>query len=67
MWNWSWEKRSTSLHTAKIIDKNSYSRLGSANWQPNNDDDDDDDDNNNNNNNNNIFNCKWAIARWQWL
>jgi hypothetical protein len=30
-------------------------------------DDDDDDDNNNNNNNNNIFNCKWAVARWQWL
>jgi hypothetical protein len=28
------------------------------------DDDDDDDDNNNNNN---IFNCKWAVARWQWL
>jgi len=25
------------------------------------------DNNNNNNNNNNIFNCKWAIARWQWL
>jgi hypothetical protein len=25
------------------------------------------DDNNNNNNNNNIFNCKWAVARWQWL
>ena len=23
--------------------------------------------NNNNNNNNNIFNCKWAVARWQWL
>jgi len=22
---------------------------------------------NNNNNNNNIFNCKWAVARWQWL
>ena len=19
------------------------------------------------NNNNNIFNCKWAVARWQWL
>ena len=33
------------------------------------DDDDDDggDDNNNNNNNNNKFNCKWAVARWQWL
>jgi hypothetical protein len=31
------------------------------------DDDDDDDNNNNNNNNNNIFNCKWAVARWQWL
>jgi hypothetical protein len=31
------------------------------------DDDDYDDDNNNNNNNNNIFNCKWAVARWQWL
>jgi len=29
--------------------------------------DDDDDDDNNNNNNNNIFNCKWAVARWQWL
>jgi hypothetical protein len=28
------------------------------------DDDDDDDDNNNNNN---IFDCKWAVARWQWL
>jgi len=26
--------------------------------------DDDDDDNNNNNN---IFNCKWAVTRWQWL
>jgi len=25
---------------------------------------DDDDDNNNNNN---IFNCKWAVTRWQWL
>ena len=23
--------------------------------------------NNNNNNNNNIFNCKWSVARWQWL
>ena len=23
---------------------------------------DDDDDNNNN-----IFNCKWAVVRWQWL
>jgi hypothetical protein len=23
--------------------------------------------NNNNNNNNKIFNCKWAVARWQWL
>jgi hypothetical protein len=23
--------------------------------------------NNNNNNNNNIFNCKCAVARWQWL
>jgi hypothetical protein len=23
--------------------------------------------NNNNNNNNNLFNCKWAVARWQWL
>jgi hypothetical protein len=23
--------------------------------------------NNNNNNNNNKFNCKWAVARWQWL
>jgi len=22
---------------------------------------------NNINNNNNIFNCKWAVARWQWL
>ena len=21
----------------------------------------------NNNNNNNIFNCKWAVTRWQWL
>ena len=21
----------------------------------------------NNNNNNNIFNCKWVVARWQWL
>jgi hypothetical protein len=21
----------------------------------------------NDNNNNNIFNCKWAVARWQWL
>ena len=31
------------------------------------DDDDDDDDDDNNNNNNNIFNCKWAVARWQWL
>jgi hypothetical protein len=31
-----WEKYSTSLYTGKIIDKNSYSRLGSANWQPNN-------------------------------
>jgi len=20
-----------------------------------------------NNNNNNIFNCKWAVTRWQWL
>jgi hypothetical protein len=28
---------------------------------------DDDDDNDNNNNNNNIFNCKWAVALWQWL
>jgi hypothetical protein len=25
-------------------------------------DNDDDDDNNNN-----TFNCKWAVARWQWL
>ena len=35
----------------------------------NDDDDDDDDDNddNNNNNNNNLFNCKWTVARWQWL
>jgi len=24
-------------------------------------------DDGNNNNNNNIFNCKWAVARWQWL
>jgi hypothetical protein len=31
------------------------------------DDDDDDNNNNNNNNNNNIFNCQWAVARWQWL
>ena len=31
------------------------------------DDDDDYDDNNNNNNSNNIFNCKWAVPRWQWL
>jgi hypothetical protein len=23
--------------------------------------------NNNSNNNTNIFNCKWAVARWQWL
>jgi hypothetical protein len=23
--------------------------------------------NNNNNKNNNIFNCKWAVAWWQWL
>jgi hypothetical protein len=23
--------------------------------------------NNNNNKSNNIFNCKWAVARWQWL
>jgi hypothetical protein len=23
--------------------------------------------NNNNNNNNNLFNCKRAVARWQWL
>jgi hypothetical protein len=23
--------------------------------------------NNNNNNNNSIFNCKWAVTRWQWL
>jgi hypothetical protein len=23
--------------------------------------------NNNNNNNNNVFNCKWAVDRWQWL
>ena len=30
-------------------------------------DDYDDDDDNNNNNNNNIFNCKWAVTRWQWL
>jgi len=22
---------------------------------------------NNNNNNNNMFNCKWAVAQWQWL
>jgi len=22
---------------------------------------------NNNNNNKNRFNCKWAVARWQWL
>jgi hypothetical protein len=36
MSKWSWEKYSTSLYTAKIIDKNPYSRLGSANWQPNN-------------------------------
>jgi hypothetical protein len=27
----------------------------------------DDNNNNNNNNNNNIFNCKLAVARWQWL
>jgi hypothetical protein len=20
-----------------------------------------------NNNNNNMFNCKWAVAQWQWL
>jgi hypothetical protein len=31
------------------------------------DDDDDDNNNNNNNNNNNVFNCKWAVARWQRL
>ena len=39
------------------------------------DTEDDDDDNNgsssssssNNNNNNNTFNCKWAVAQWQWL
>jgi hypothetical protein len=31
------------------------------------DTEDDDDDNDNNNNNNNKFNCKWAVARWQWL
>jgi hypothetical protein len=31
------------------------------------DDDDDDDDDDDNNTNNNIFNCKWAVARWQWL
>jgi len=29
----------------------------------NGDDDDDDDDDDDNN----IFNCKWAVARWQWL
>jgi len=26
-----------------------------------------DDDDNDDNNNNNKFNCKWAVARWQWL
>jgi hypothetical protein len=29
--------------------------------------DDDDDDDDDNNNNNNKCNCKWAVARWQWL
>jgi len=29
--------------------------------------DDDEDDDSDNNNNSNIFNCKWAVARWQWL
>jgi hypothetical protein len=29
--------------------------------------DDDDDDDDDDNNNNNIFNCKWAVTRWQWL
>jgi len=23
--------------------------------------------NDDDNNNNNIFNCKWAVTRWQWL
>jgi hypothetical protein len=32
-----------------------------------NNDDDDDDDDDDNNNNNNIFDCKWAVARWQRL
>jgi hypothetical protein len=46
---------------------NSY-RWKAANQSKDDDDDDDDDnDDNNNNNNNNIFNCKWAVARWQWL
>jgi len=30
-------------------------------------DDDDDDDDDGDDDNNNIFNCKWAVARWQWL
>ena len=30
------------------------------------DDDDDDDDNDDDENNSNIFNCKWAVTRWQW-
>ena len=32
-----------------------------------NKDDDDDDDDDGDDDNNNIFNCKWAVARWQWL
>ena len=31
------------------------------------DTDDDDDDDHNSNNDNNIFDCKWAVTRWQWL
>jgi len=31
------------------------------------DDDDDEDNSINNNNSNNLFNCKWTVARWQWL
>jgi hypothetical protein len=31
------------------------------------DNDDDDNNNNINTNNSNKFNCRWAVARWQWL
>ena len=36
-------------------------------YWPDDDDDDDDDDDYDDGDNNNIFNCKWHVARWQWL